>query len=131
MTNFGPVRCAVATSVLLVLAVLAVPQAASADAVLYTFKTTVSSAGLTLTSSFSFEVPAIITGSALATITSLLSESDTGSFWTSSACGSLPISSVVVDVPVSAIVESNGNVCHATFEFTAPIDTFGTFVTAV
>jgi hypothetical protein len=40
MSNFGPLRSAVAFLALLVLAVLAVPHAASADPALYTFQTT-------------------------------------------------------------------------------------------
>jgi hypothetical protein len=128
MTNFGPLRSAVGFLVLLVLAVLAVPQAASASAVLYTFTTTeVLRSGLTLTSSFSFEVPAIITAST--SITSLLSASNTGSFWT--GCG--PISSVDFSSPASGspFVQEEAGSCAIAFGFPAPIDTFGTFAASV
>jgi hypothetical protein len=126
MSNFGPLRSAVAFLALSILAVLAVPQAASASAVLYTFKTTTTVP--TETSSFSFEVPAIITGTGTTTITSLLSESDTGSFWTSFHCG--PISGVVLVNPTSGTPDlfEDASSCIAQFPFTAPIDTFGTFV---
>jgi hypothetical protein len=129
MTNFGPLRTAVASLVLLVLAVLAVPQAASASAVLYTFTTTEVApfSTLTLTSSFSFKVPAIITGTGETIITSLLSASNTGTFWTSNHCG--PISIVDVFNPTSAdpIIEERAGNCFVTFGFSGPIDTFGTF----
>jgi hypothetical protein len=114
--------------VLLALAVLAVPQAASANAVLYSFRTTATFEfeGTSLTSRFSFEVPAIITGTGFTLITSLLSASNTGSFWRD--CG--PISFVDIVHPSSSTPDIfvNTNRCGATFFFTTPIDTFGTFV---
>lgn len=132
--RYGPLRFAIGFVTFVVLGVFAAPRPASAG-VVYTFSTTASSGGETLTSSFSFEVPAIITGTGPTNITSLLSESDTGSFWTSPSCMSEPISVVQIDHPSGAsntlagsVSEQSSSSCSVTSVLNAPFDTFGTFL---
>jgi hypothetical protein len=133
MSSFGPVRFAIGFLSLVALGVFLAPRPASAD-VTYIFNAAGSLGGQTITSSFSFEVPTFITSTGTTTIASLLTESDTGTFFTSHSCGA--ITSVILTDPSKGglltpeVSEGTAGSCGATFTFTIPFDTLGTFVAA-
>jgi hypothetical protein len=100
------------------------PAVARADAV-YTFTSMSSLWG----SSFSFEVPSIITGNGGTAITSLPSASETGYLWNDYNCG--PITSVLIYSPsfvgFPSVTELTPGCGPLTTNFIGSIDTYGTF----
>lgn len=105
------------------------PAVAKAD-VVYTFTSADPFSG----SSISFEVPSFITGGGTTNITTLLSSSETGTFWTSFDCSG-PITFAYVYDPSGreggAGIGYGNRSCIATFNFSNAIITDGMFTTVV